>query len=92
MQYKRSDNVVARSVAGEHVLIPVHGCTRSVYTLNAAGVILWEALATPQRECELVLVLAEHYEIAPEVAQRDVAGFLADLVRMQLIAGVDSPL
>ena len=85
MRYQRKADVVARSVAGEHVLIPVHGCTTSVYTLNPAACLLWELLAQPQREAELMRALVDRYQIEPEAARRDVAGFLADLTRMGLV-------
>ncbi len=84
MKYCRKEDVVARSVAGEHLLVPVHDCTRSVYTLNDAGCRLWDLIGSPRTEDELAGVLAEQYHIPHETAQRDVRAFLDDMVRMGL--------
>jgi hypothetical protein len=84
MKYLRKEDVVARSVAGAHLLVPVHGCTRSVYTLNAAGCRLWELIALPRTADELAGALVEEYRIPREAARDDVRTFLADMVRMGL--------
>jgi len=89
MTYRRQDNVVARAVAGENVLIPVHGCTDSVYTLNVTGCRLWDLLAEAHTEAELAAALADHYHVDPAAVAADVKLFLADLVRMQLVTVVD---
>ena len=80
--------MVARSVAGENLLVPVHGCTRSVYTLNATGCVLWDLLEREQTEETLIQALVEQYQIAKGAAQRDVSAFLLELVRMELVVSV----
>jgi hypothetical protein len=84
MKYLRMKNVVARSVAGAHLLVPVHACTRSVYTLNATGCRLWDLIALPRTEDELAGVLAGEYRIPRETARHDVQVFLNEMVRMNL--------
>lgn len=84
MKYCRKENVVARSVAGEHLLVPVHDCTRSVYTLNGTGCRLWDLIGSPCTEDELTEALVEQYRIPRETAQRDVCAFLDDMVQMGL--------
>ena len=85
MRYQRQEDVVARCVAGENVLIPVHGCTSSVYTLNPAGCRLWDLLEQSRTEDELTEALVEQYRITREAAKQDVAVFLGDLMRMGLV-------
>ena len=85
MHYQRKKEIVARSVAGENVLIPVHGCTRSVYTLNATGCFLWDLLEHSQTAAHLADKLIERYGITPEAAGQDVTLFLDDLIRMGLV-------
>ncbi len=84
MKYQRREKVVLRTVAGASLLVPVHGCTSSIYTLNDAGVRLWALIAVPQTENELAESLGEQYNISREIALRDVKAFLADMVRMDL--------
>jgi hypothetical protein len=89
MTYRRRENVVARAVAGENVLIPVGGCTESLYTLNAAGCRIWDWLAEPRTADELATSLAAHYGITQETASRDVRAFLADVTRMDLVTATE---
>jgi len=84
MKYRRKEDVVARSVAGANLLVPVHGCTSSIYTLNVAGCRLWDLIASPRTEDELAGALAEQYRIPRETARHDVRAFLDDMVRMGL--------
>jgi len=90
MTYRRRDDVVARSVAGENLLIPIQGCTDSVYTLNITGCHLWDLLAENQTEDTLAAALAQRYQITREAARTDVRLFLADMVRMQLVTTIDA--
>ena len=84
MRYERMKDVVARSVAGAHLLVPVHGCTRCVYTLNATGCRLWDLIALPRTEDELAGALIGAYRIPRETALHDVRTFLKEMVRMNL--------
>jgi hypothetical protein len=83
-KFCRKKDIVARSVAGAHLLVPVHECTRSVYTLNATGCRLWDLIALPRTEDELAGTLAKEYRIPHETARQDVQAFLNEMVRMNL--------
>jgi hypothetical protein len=85
MKYSRRQNVVARTVAGEHILVPVNQCTKKVFTLNNVGIRLWEEIETPRSKNELTEFLMERYRITRETAQADVQVFLDDMVRLELI-------
>ena len=89
MKYRRKADVVARSVAGENLLVPVHGCTRSVYTLNVTACRLWDAIEALRTEDELVELLIRRYHIPDETARTDVRLFLEDLTRMELAEKLD---
>lgn len=85
MKYCRKQDVVLRSVAGENLLIPVHACTNSVYTLNNTGVCLWQLIEAPRTEDDLAAALVERYRISAATARTDVQGFLDDMARMGLV-------
>lgn len=84
-KYVRREEIVTRCVAGVNLLVPVHGCTHCVYTLNSTGNRLWDLIASPRSKNELADSLAELYSVSREVAQHDVDAFLADMVRMDLV-------
>ena len=85
-KYRRRDGVVARSVGGELVLMPVSreirtggGVFPNIYVLNETAAILWDALAQPATPAELARCLTEHFEVSLERAQEDVDHLLRDL-------------
>ena len=85
MQYCRRKDVVARTVAGENLLVPVQGGSEKVFTLNQVGSWLWDCIETPRTAEDLAEALVEHYRIAREVADADVRIFLDDMVRLGLV-------
>jgi len=85
MNYCRKQNVIMRSVAGTHLLVPVNGCTRSVYTLNATGCQLWELIEQPHTKDKLAEALAGQYAIPLKTALQDVQSFLAEMEKMGLL-------
>ncbi|MBM4094817.1 MAG: PqqD family protein [Planctomycetes bacterium] len=84
MRYARREDVVARSVAGANLLVPIHRCTSSVYTLNGVGRWMWDLIASPRTADELAGAVVAQHGIPREAAERDVRVFLEDLLRMGL--------
>ena len=65
-------------VAGDDVV--VLDLDGSVYLkVNGSGRVLWELLAEPRTESELVAALVERYGIDVSTATANVADFVADL-------------
>ena len=85
MKYIRNKDIIARTVAGETLLVPINECTKKVFTLNNVGNRLWEEIALPRSENELAEALIERYEIERETATHDVQAFLKDMVRLRLV-------
>ena len=68
------------------MLVPLDASTTNarrrvaeLYTLNAAGVLLWERMSSPQTEETLTDVLVDTYGIGLAQAREDVQAFLRDL-------------
>jgi hypothetical protein len=75
-------DVVARDVAGEHLLVPVRsGVTDidSLYTCNAAGAFLFSRLDGRTDVAALARALAAGFEVGESEALRDALAFLGDL-------------
>ena len=74
-------------VAGDEVVVLDLG--GSVYLkLNGSGRVLWERLAEPCTEADLVAALIDAYDIDRTRAEADVTSFVADLRQRQLLEGV----
>jgi len=71
-------------VAGDDVVVlDLEGST--YLKLNGSGRFLWERLAEPCAEPDLVSALTERYGIDQERAAKDVAGFLKELRRRDIL-------
>jgi hypothetical protein len=74
---------VTESVAGETVLLDPVG--DRYLRLNATGAGLWELLAEPRTADELARALIDRHALAAEIAERDVATFIAALRARDLL-------
>jgi hypothetical protein len=80
-QFVRADNVVARVIAGETLIVPVRrgvADLASLFSFNGVGSTIWEALEKPQTLDELVTAVADAYDVTPEKAREDLEVFLGD--------------
>jgi hypothetical protein len=77
MMQLRKDDLTWQIAGDDVVVLDLEG---SIYLkLNGSGRVLWEALADPRTESELVAALVEQYGIDEARASSDVTTFLADL-------------
>jgi hypothetical protein len=86
-RYVRVPGFVARKVAGELVLVPVHRGSDDprdraalLYVLNESGEELWQALTTGRDADELARKLTKTFDVSLDTARADVEAFLADLL------------
>ncbi len=80
--------VILRSVAGEHMLIPVGETVfeyNGIFMMTETGKFLWENIEKGANEEELKALLSEEYEIASETASQDVDEFLEMLSAFGII-------
>jgi hypothetical protein len=86
--YIRSDSVVSRLIAGETLIIPVRkgvGDLASIYSLNAVGTEIWEALSRPCSQLDVVERVAREFAAERTEIEHDVSAFLAELQSAGLI-------
>lgn len=86
MQIKKE--IVTRKVAGEYLLIPVGRATvdlDGMLTLNESGAFLWEKLPEVENETALIDCVCKEYQVERATAEADVAEFLAQLRKLEII-------
>lgn len=79
---------VVRSIMDEYVVIPQgEGALQfsGMITTNEVGACLWEGLSADTREEQLVAELLERFDVEEACARADVAEFLAQLRRLNLL-------
>ena len=85
---KVRDGFILRNMGDSYLVVPVGSATvdfRCIITLNGTGAFLWELLQDECAEEELVKALLSEYEVAEDVAARDVAGFVEELRKADLL-------
>ena len=88
MKMEIKKQVILRSVAGEHMLIPVGETVfqyNGIFMLTETGKFLWEHIVKGAEADELKALLAAEYEIDSETAENDVEEFLEMLKAFEII-------
>jgi Coenzyme PQQ synthesis protein D (PqqD) len=88
LRYVRSESVVSRVIAGETLIIPVRksvGDLASIYSLNLIASTIWNAIAKPCSQPEIVKQIKAEFETASAQVEHDVDAFLADMRSAGLI-------
>lgn len=82
-RYRRSPDVVARRIRGEHVLVPIRRSSTaldSIFTLNETAGFIWEQAGDGADLDTLAHALCARYAVAPDAARADVRRVVDDLV------------
>jgi hypothetical protein len=84
-EYTRAAEATASAV-GE-LMVLYHRVTRTALVLNPTGGWMWQRLGEPCTAADLVRQMRARYpSLGPDDAERDVAAFLADLVKHSMVA------
>ena len=79
---------ILKDVAGSKLVVSLDSETvdfNKMMTLNETGVFLWEQLGTCETEDDLIKKLTNEYEVSDENARRDIANFLSELRKHEII-------
>ena len=82
--FRQSDQVVARQVVDQWLLIPLHGTAadlQKVYLLNDTSAAIWRLLAQPITFEQLVRALQAEYAAPEDTLRREAGEFVLDLVQ-----------
>lgn len=85
---KISNQFILRTIAGEHLLIPVGEAAISVkglIALSESGAMLFEKMKADCSEEELIATLREEYDVSPEQAREDVHAFLDQMRQLNML-------
>ena len=90
--YVPSDDIVAREIEGELVIVPlvagIGDIEDELYTVNETGKAIWDQLDGSKNLGEVIATLAQDYEASPAKIERDVRGLVEELVRRRMLVEV----
>ncbi|HPE71531.1 MAG TPA: PqqD family protein [Candidatus Competibacter sp.] len=90
--YKRQDRVVTREIAGEVLLVPIHGDVADMnylFMLNPVSAHIWQRLDGATPVSAIVESVCETFEVDPTQAEQDTSAFLDDLLSSNLLTRVE---
>ena len=87
--YAPSDDIVAREIGGELIIIPlvagIGDLEDELYTLNETGKAIWDRLDGTRDLGTVVAALAEDYTAPSGAIEREVQGLVAELVGRRML-------
>lgn len=90
--YAHSENVVARVIEGEIIIVPltagIGDMEDELYTLNETGRAIWERLDGQTPLAGVIAGIAAEFKAPPGEIERDVPGLVAELLRRRMIEDV----
>jgi len=82
---KIKSGFVTREVGNELVLVPLTGNVsqmNELFTMNETGRFIWENINENTTVEELAERMVETFEVSPEIATKDITGFLEKMSEM----------
>lgn len=90
--YAPSDDVVAREIEGELIIVPlvagIGDMEDELFTLNETGKAIWDLLDGKRSLGEVAAALAESFDSPTGEIEQDVRGLVEELVRRQMLVEV----
>lgn len=86
--FRRNADVVDRHILDETLLVPIRGQLsdlQRIFSLNPVAEFIWSQLDGVQDLSAIAEKVTGAFEVAPEEAEADVAGFVADLAAAGLV-------
>ncbi len=91
--YVPSEGVVAREIEGETVIVPlvssIGDIEDEICALSETGRAIWRKLEEARPLCRIAAELAEEFESPVEEIERDVLGFVGELVARRMVVRKD---
>jgi coenzyme PQQ biosynthesis protein PqqD len=84
-----SDDIVAREIEGDIVIIPlvsgIGDADDELYTLNETGQAIWQKLDGQRTLGQVVAALADEFDAPQSDLEADVLGFATELTRRRIL-------
>lgn len=87
--YMPSDDVVAREIDDEFLIIPIAtgigDMEDELYSLNSSGKIIWDKLDGKKTLEDIKQELMKEYEVASKEIEQDIYGFIGELLKRNIL-------
>lgn len=87
-----SEDVVAREVEGEFLIIPIASgvgdMEDELYSLNECGKAIWDKLDGQKNLDKIKDELVEEYDVTADAIKTDILGFVAELLKRKILVKI----
>lgn len=87
--YAPSEDVVARDIQGEFIIIPITSgigdLEDAIFSLNPTGRAVWEKLDGKRTLNKVKESLLEEYDVQPDNLEKDILGLTKGLVKRKML-------
>ncbi|HNS31360.1 MAG TPA: PqqD family protein [bacterium] len=87
--YIPSENIVAREIEGEIIIIPltsgVGDMEDELYTLNETGKVIWTGLDGKKNLKVISLELSSRFDATSDTIEKDVMGLMEELLKRKMV-------
>jgi hypothetical protein len=94
MVFAPSDNIVAREIEGELIIVPlvsgIGDLDDELFTLNDTGKAIWKHLDGKTSLGEIITQLIEEYDSPADEIGKDVLGLVEELVKRRMLVEVEA--
>jgi hypothetical protein len=91
-RYRPSEDVVARTIEGELIIVPlvagIGDLEDELFSLNETGKAIWDRLDGRKKLGELVIELSAEFEASEGEIEHDLIGLVEELVRRRILVAV----
>ena len=91
-RYKPSEDVVARTIEGELIIVPlvsgIGDLEDELFTLNETGKAIWDSLDGKRTLREVLEELLSEFEAPEGEIEEDLIGLVTELVRRRILVAV----
>ena len=87
-KYRKKENIVTRSIAGETLLVPIYGELANmerIFTLDPVAAFIWEQLDGSKSLKDIRDGVLYKFDVGKEQVEADIAEFIDELLEADLI-------
>jgi hypothetical protein len=92
MVFTPSEDVVAREIEGEFIIVPltdgIGDMEEELYSMNETGLAIWKCLDGKTTLEQVVALLSEQYSSEPGEIENDVLGLINELVKRKILVEI----
>ncbi|MDD5097586.1 MAG: PqqD family protein [Candidatus Omnitrophica bacterium] len=90
--YKVSEDVVAREIQGEFIIIPITSgigdLEDEIFTLNETGRAIWDKIDSQKSLKKVADSLSSEFDVSADEMEKDVLGLTEELLKRRMLVEV----